>query len=80
MGDLDRPFPWEEVEYNRCALQLSTHTGLDEIHSLFTFMSMGQVWISSGGLLRGVVTDRTLIEACLHSEDFVAKVGVGPPQ
>ena len=35
-------FPWDEIEYNRCALQLSTRTGLDEIHSLFSFMSMGQ--------------------------------------
>ena len=45
LGDLDRPFPWDEIEWNRCALQLSTQTGLDEIHNLFSFMSMGQVWI-----------------------------------
>jgi len=69
LGDLDRPFPWDEVEWNRCALQLSTQTGLDEIHNLFTFMSIGQVWITSGGQLRGVVTDRALIAACLHSEE-----------
>ena len=43
LGDLDRPFPWDEIEWNRCALQLSTQTGLDEIHNLFSFMSMGQV-------------------------------------
>ena len=77
LGDLDAPFPWEEIEYNRCepprlddvttatlshlrvagcrsrcALQLSTQTGLDEIHSLFSFMSMGQVWITLGGQLQ----------------------------
>ena len=34
---------WEEIEFNRCALQLSVQTGLDEIHELFSFMSMGQV-------------------------------------
>ena len=51
----------------RCALQLSTQTGLDEIHSLFSFMSMGQVWITLGGQLQGVVTDRSLIESCLQA-------------
>ena len=40
-----------------------------EIHNLFTFMSIGQVWISSGGALHGVVTDRALIAACLHGEE-----------
>ena len=34
LGDLTRQFPWEEIEYNRCALQLSTETGLDEILAL----------------------------------------------
>ena len=65
LGDLSRPFPWDEVEWNRCALQLSTQTGLDEIHGIFSFMSMGQVWITSCGHLQGVVTDRALIAACL---------------
>ena len=69
LGDLCRPFPWAEVEWNRCALQLSAHTGLDEIHNLFSFMSMGQVWITSGGALQGVVTDRALIAACLHDDE-----------
>ena len=69
LGDLERPFPWDEIEWNRCALQLSTQTGLDEIHNLFAFMSIGQVWITSGGLLHGVVTDRALIAACLHGEE-----------
>ena len=69
LGDLTRQFPWEEIEYNRCALQLSTETGLDEIHSLFSFMSMGQVWITYGGQLQGVVTDRALIEACLPGNE-----------
>ena len=36
-------FPWREVAYNRCALQLAVHTGLDEIYSLFSFMHMAQV-------------------------------------
>ena len=69
LGDLNRPFPWEEIEWNRCALSLSAQTGLDEIHSLFSFMSIGQVWITSGGLLHGVVSDRALIAACLHGEE-----------
>ena len=63
--DLDQLFPLDEVDYNRCALQLSAETGLDEIHSLFSFMSMGHVWITAGGTLCGVVSDRLLIEACL---------------
>ena len=50
-------------------MQLSTQTGLDEIHSLFSFMSMGQVWITYGGQLQGVVTDRALIEACLPGNE-----------
>ena len=69
LGDLDRPFPWDEIEWNRCALQLSTQTGLDEIHSLFSFMAIGQVWITSAGKLQGVVTDRALISTCLHGEE-----------
>ena len=69
LGALERPFPWDEIEWNRCALQLSTQTGLDEIHNLFSFMSIGQVWITSSGLLQGVVTDRGLIDACLHGEE-----------
>ena len=69
LHDLDRPFPWSEIEWNRCALQLSTQTGLDEIHSLFSFMSIGQVWITSAGQLQGVVTDVALIAACLHGEE-----------
>ena len=71
LGDLTRPFPWDEIEWNRCALQLSTQTGLDEIHNLFSFMSIGQVWITSGGQLRGVVSDRGLIHACLHGEEHL---------
>ena len=63
--DLHQPFPFDEVDYNRCALQLSSETSLDEIHSLFSFMSMGHVWITAGGTLCGVVSDRLLIEACL---------------
>ena len=63
--DLQQPFPFDEVDYNRCALQLSSETSLDEIHSLFSFMSMGHVWITAGGKLCGVVSDRSLIEACL---------------
>ena len=63
--DLLQPFPFDEVDYNRCALQLSSETSLDEIHSLFSFMSMGHVWITAGGTLCGVVSDRLLIEACL---------------
>ena len=49
-------------------MQLSTQTGLDEIHSLFSFMSMAQAWITHGGQLQGVVTDLALIEACLAVE------------
>jgi len=63
--DLDQRFPFDEVDYNRCALQLSSETSLDELHSLFSFMSMGHVWITAGGTLCGVVSDRLLIEACL---------------
>ena len=63
--DLDRPFPFDEIEYNRCALQVSDHTELEEIHSLFSFMRMGQVWITAGGRLLGVVTDSALIECCM---------------
>ena len=63
--DLHQLFPFDEVDYNRCALQLSSETSLDEIHSLFSFMSMGHVWITAGGTLCGVVSDRLLIEACL---------------
>ena len=37
--------------------------------NLFSFMSMGQVWITSGGKLVGVVTDRALIEFCLDIEE-----------
>ena len=66
---LDDGFPFDEVEYNRCALQLAAETGLDEIHSLFSFMSMGHVWITAGGKLCGVVSDRALIEACLPTND-----------
>lgn len=66
--DLDDLFPFDEVDFNRCALQLSTETCLDEIHSLFSFMSMGHVWITAGGKLCGVVSDRALIEACLPSK------------
>ena len=100
LGELSRPFPWDEVDWNRCALQLSVQTGLDEIQciaddrtaslprpercpacsqcrpgapvhgsNLFSFMSMGQVWITSGGKLVGVVTDRALIEFCLDIEE-----------
>lgn len=69
LGDLERPFPWEEVEWNRCALQLAAQTGLDEIHNLFSFMSMGHVWITQAGQLQGVITDRILIAACLHAEE-----------
>jgi hypothetical protein len=29
------------------------------------------VWITSGGALCGVVTDRVLIDACLHGEEPV---------
>ena len=60
---------WEEVEWNRCALQLAAQTGLDEIHNLFSFMSMGHVWITQAGQLQGVITDRILIAACLHAEE-----------
>ena len=63
--NLDQRFPFDEVDYNRCALQLSSETSLDELHSLFSFMSMGHVWITAGGTLCGVVSDRLLIEACL---------------
>lgn len=68
LGELSRRFPFDEIEWNRAALQLSTQTGLDEIHSLFSFMSIGQVWVTSGGQLEGVVTDRALIAACLQGE------------
>ena len=67
--DLNDDFPFDEVDFNRCALQLSTETCLDEIHSLFSFMSMGHVWITAGGKLCGVVSDRALIEACLPSKE-----------
>ena len=65
IGDLSTPFPFDEIEYNRCALQVSARTELEEIHSLFSFMRMGQVWITAGGRLLGVVTDSALIECCM---------------
>ena len=69
LPEADDPFPWVEIEYNRCALQLSAYTGLDEVHSLFSFMHMAQAWITFAGELQGVVTDRALIEACLLLDD-----------
>jgi len=69
LPEADEPFPWAEIEYNRCALQLSTFTGLDEVHSLFSFMNTAQAWITFGGELQGVITDRALIEACLLLDD-----------
>ena len=72
LGDLGRPFPWDEIEWNRCALQLSSQTALDEIHNLFSFMNIGTVWVTAGGRLEGVVTDRAIIDLCLQG-------GSGPP-
>ena len=69
LGDIDLPFPFDEIAYNRSALQLSVSTGLDEIHSLFSFMSMGQVWVTHRGEIQGVVTDRGLIEGALKEAD-----------
>ena len=46
LGDIDRPFPWDEIEWNRCALQISSQTALDEIHNLFSFLNISQVGIS----------------------------------
>ena len=66
---LNQPFPFDDVGYNRCALQLSSLTRLGEIHALFSGISgLSQVWITSGGWLQGVVTDRALIEACLAAQ------------
>ena len=73
LGELDRPFPWDEIEWNRCALQLASQTALDEIHNLFSFMNMGQVWVTAGGRLEGVVTDRAIIDLCLHGSNDLSE-------
>ena len=46
-ADLDLPFPFDELGYNRCALQLSAYTGLGEVHGLFSWMGAA----SMGGFL-----------------------------
>ena len=40
-----------------------------QVHSLFSFMNMAQAWITFGGELKGVITDRALIEAGLLAAD-----------
>ncbi len=68
----DEPFPLDEVQYNPCALQMSTETVVEEVHSLFTFMQMNQVWITQNGRIRGVLALRHLIEGCM-SDGFEAE-------
>jgi len=65
LGSLDAPFPFDTVQYNRCAMQLSPFTAVEEVHSLFSFLGMGEVWITLEGKLLGVLTDSALVQACL---------------
>ena len=36
-------------------------------------MNMGQVWVTAGGRLEGVVTDRAIIDLCLHGSNDLSE-------